>query len=283
MNWFVYDSVGKKYGPYTDEQLRQLAVSGKITHNTLVETDTGNRGMAGQLRGLFPMPGEGHSGTYPNDSIRSLNKANYNEQTAYVSKETFRNGNINQYNKVSQSKIMLGKRARPQDIRLVNKLFAAYIALFLMQVMIGVVIKYLNANFMIGILALSNVVWLYLSEFVLMCFFYRMWCQMPDLYTRLTPEVVTFLLVVPFVGRVINVLSFENCLNKIFREQQTNRFTSFALAVLYSACVVVYAVLVCIGCAVPSLVNYILSLLWFVILTVLKKDLVFLVKSANGL
>ena len=54
MTWFYYDSFGKKHGPVSDAELKSLANSGTINRNTQLETETGHRGRAGQLRGLFP-------------------------------------------------------------------------------------------------------------------------------------------------------------------------------------------------------------------------------------
>jgi len=53
-NYFYIDAYGQKQGPYKDQQLKELAAQGIITPNTSLETDTGHKGMAGQIPGLFP-------------------------------------------------------------------------------------------------------------------------------------------------------------------------------------------------------------------------------------
>ena len=57
-NYFVTDANGKKHGPITPQQLKALATQGKIAPSTPLETDTGHKGTAGQLRGLFDAPPE---------------------------------------------------------------------------------------------------------------------------------------------------------------------------------------------------------------------------------
>jgi len=47
---------GVKRGPIAPQQLKELATQGKITPNTPLETDTGHKGLAGQIRGLFSAP-----------------------------------------------------------------------------------------------------------------------------------------------------------------------------------------------------------------------------------
>ncbi len=53
-NWFVYDAQGNKRGPITSAQLKALVESGKINRETALETDSGHKGKAGQIKGLFP-------------------------------------------------------------------------------------------------------------------------------------------------------------------------------------------------------------------------------------
>ncbi len=53
-NWFVYDAKGGKHGPISSAQLKALANSGKINRETALETDSGHKGKAGQIKGLFP-------------------------------------------------------------------------------------------------------------------------------------------------------------------------------------------------------------------------------------
>ncbi|MBO7678743.1 MAG: zinc-ribbon domain-containing protein [Thermoguttaceae bacterium] len=55
-NWFYYDASGNKQGPVNNSQLKALAQSGIITRETKLETDTGQSGKAGQVRGLFGAP-----------------------------------------------------------------------------------------------------------------------------------------------------------------------------------------------------------------------------------
>ncbi|MBO7678417.1 MAG: CD225/dispanin family protein [Thermoguttaceae bacterium] len=55
-NWFYYDATGTKQGPINNAQLKALARSGIITPQTKLETDTGQSGNAGQIRGLFSVP-----------------------------------------------------------------------------------------------------------------------------------------------------------------------------------------------------------------------------------
>ena len=52
-NFFYFDENGYKYGPFDGRQLRELAVQGAVTPNTPMETDTGQKGTAGQIPGLF--------------------------------------------------------------------------------------------------------------------------------------------------------------------------------------------------------------------------------------
>ena len=52
--WFVYDKNGVKRGPISSAQLKTLVESGKINRDTVLETDSGHKGDAGQIRGLFP-------------------------------------------------------------------------------------------------------------------------------------------------------------------------------------------------------------------------------------
>ena len=51
-NFFYFDQSNQKLGPVTEEQLRELAAQGTITPQTPMETDTGHKGVAGQIPGL---------------------------------------------------------------------------------------------------------------------------------------------------------------------------------------------------------------------------------------
>ncbi|MBR2585935.1 MAG: hypothetical protein IKE64_10970 [Thermoguttaceae bacterium] len=53
-DWFFYDKQGKKQGPFTDSQLRFLVKTRRITAETRMETGDGRKGLAGEIRGLFP-------------------------------------------------------------------------------------------------------------------------------------------------------------------------------------------------------------------------------------
>jgi hypothetical protein len=60
-NFFYYDTNGTKQGLITSQELQDLVTQGIITPETLLETDTGHKGKAGQIKGLqFPelMPRE---------------------------------------------------------------------------------------------------------------------------------------------------------------------------------------------------------------------------------
>jgi len=53
-NWFYTDDFGFQQGPVSDAQLKKLATQGMISPDTLLETDAGKKGKAGQIKGLFP-------------------------------------------------------------------------------------------------------------------------------------------------------------------------------------------------------------------------------------
>jgi len=52
-NYFYADATGTKQGPYNEQQLQALAAQGIITPATPLETDSGHKGVAGQIPGLF--------------------------------------------------------------------------------------------------------------------------------------------------------------------------------------------------------------------------------------
>ena len=54
MNYFYFDQNNQKFGPVNEEQLRELATQRVIGLHTPMETDTGHKGVAGQIPGLFP-------------------------------------------------------------------------------------------------------------------------------------------------------------------------------------------------------------------------------------
>ena len=51
-NFFCYDASGQKRGPFNEQQLQALAAQGKILPTTPLETDTGYKGVAGQIPSL---------------------------------------------------------------------------------------------------------------------------------------------------------------------------------------------------------------------------------------
>lgn len=55
-NFFYFDPSGQKFGPVNDAQLKILAAQGTISPQTQLETDTGHKGFAGQIPGLFAAP-----------------------------------------------------------------------------------------------------------------------------------------------------------------------------------------------------------------------------------
>jgi len=57
MNYFYFDQTNQKRGPVSEQQLRDLATQGLIGPHTPMETDTGHKGVAGQIPGLFPAQG----------------------------------------------------------------------------------------------------------------------------------------------------------------------------------------------------------------------------------
>ena len=51
-NYFYFDQNNQKQGPVSTQQLQELAAQGVIGPHTPMETDTGHRGVAGQIPGL---------------------------------------------------------------------------------------------------------------------------------------------------------------------------------------------------------------------------------------
>ena len=66
-NWFIFDKNGVKRGPFSSDQLKRFADSHKIFPQTVIETEDGRRGKAGQVRGLFSAGGR----TAPHNSTQS--------------------------------------------------------------------------------------------------------------------------------------------------------------------------------------------------------------------
>lgn len=69
-NWFYYDAAGIKQGPVNNAQLKALAQSGFITWTTILETEAGQTGEAGRIRGLFGMPSPESGPVAPPSSIQ---------------------------------------------------------------------------------------------------------------------------------------------------------------------------------------------------------------------
>ncbi len=55
-NFYYHNASGQKIGPVNEQQLHALVAQGVIGPQTPLETDTGHKGQAGQIPGLFPMP-----------------------------------------------------------------------------------------------------------------------------------------------------------------------------------------------------------------------------------
>ena len=55
-NFYYTDTNGQKQGAISPSQLKELVAQGIITPDTLLETDNGHKGKAGQIKGLFPHP-----------------------------------------------------------------------------------------------------------------------------------------------------------------------------------------------------------------------------------
>lgn len=51
--WYYYDENGIKRGPVNGSQLRVLASAMTINQSTILETESGQQGLAGQVEGLF--------------------------------------------------------------------------------------------------------------------------------------------------------------------------------------------------------------------------------------
>ncbi|GHT14802.1 hypothetical protein FACS1894170_12090 [Planctomycetales bacterium] len=51
-NFFYYNANGQKLGPFNDQHLKALVRQGIVTPQTPLETDTGHKGKAGQIKGL---------------------------------------------------------------------------------------------------------------------------------------------------------------------------------------------------------------------------------------
>jgi len=54
-NYFYTDANGRKQGPINDQSLQVLITQKEILPNTPLETESGHKGLAGQIPGLFPV------------------------------------------------------------------------------------------------------------------------------------------------------------------------------------------------------------------------------------
>ena len=55
-NFYIIKPNGQKQGPISEQRLKELAASGLLEPNTLLETESGHKGTAEQIRGLFVKP-----------------------------------------------------------------------------------------------------------------------------------------------------------------------------------------------------------------------------------
>ena len=88
--YFYIDANGQKQGPINDQQLQTLVARGIITPHTPMETDTGYKGMAGQIPGLeFPelMPKEGPEYQYQ-EEVKHHNSPSKSPISTTRSKQT---------------------------------------------------------------------------------------------------------------------------------------------------------------------------------------------------
>lgn len=89
-NYFYIDNFGRKQGPVNDRQLQALAAQGAVTPQTQLETESGHKGMAGQIPGMnfqapaspmsFPSPATTQTQTVSapiNASKEALNRQTY--------------------------------------------------------------------------------------------------------------------------------------------------------------------------------------------------------------
>lgn len=58
MDWYYYDINNVKIGPITVKQLKQLAMQGLITPDTIIENTNGRTAVAGKVGLVFPKPAE---------------------------------------------------------------------------------------------------------------------------------------------------------------------------------------------------------------------------------
>ena len=55
-NFYYTDANGQRQGAFTPQQIKALVEEGVITQDTPLEADTGHKGKAGQIKGLFNVP-----------------------------------------------------------------------------------------------------------------------------------------------------------------------------------------------------------------------------------
>lgn len=84
-NYYYLDQTSQKRGPLTKQQLQELVAQGVIGPDTLMETDGGHKGVAGQIPGLFTTTSPPSSFAVP--PIQP--PYNGNPQTSYQSPEYY--------------------------------------------------------------------------------------------------------------------------------------------------------------------------------------------------
>lgn len=290
MNWFVYDSAGNRYGPFTNEQLKQLAVSGRITHNTVVEASTGSRGLAGQLSGLFPVVGEGRGArsSQSNTAVNASNPTACSDQRG-VSDKQVPTSNWHMDNHGHLVNFALGKHAKPRDIKLINNLFIIYMIVWFVSIFIN---KFYSNNTVV------TKTFAFGGGFILICLLYRMWCPIPESCTRLSPVMATILLFIPFFGVFLNLYGLSNALNRSFRRYRLKYtvptwlvvFPCIVSSVYYMLSVMSYVfscmhlfALRSFSCHIFRMMTTFIVLLlpfWLITWTILKGRVMLLIKSA---
>ena len=88
--FFYTDTNGIKHGPINEQQLKSLATQKVITPQTILETDSGHKGQAGQIRGLFAAEVSPFSPTNPVDSgaaTSPVDRASSNRLSDLVAKK----------------------------------------------------------------------------------------------------------------------------------------------------------------------------------------------------
>jgi len=86
-NWFYIDTNGQYQGPVDSQQLKSLAVQGVVSPETLLITDGGKKGKAGQLRGLFDAPAHQPATSAPVAAPNHAGSSLPMENTQYTDQE----------------------------------------------------------------------------------------------------------------------------------------------------------------------------------------------------